>query len=144
MARRDFQASADITMSFKQAVIETLTKNRDEHSRIYKQAVEGYRTALRDAVTDMRRLLDVKIDEMETQETPSPHLSSNPLAKLSVPKSHLDQYDTVIEMLRLTTDDTIMLNQDQYNCYMKDEWFWTKDFLVGNSQYSSLASLKLR
>lgn len=137
-------ASSSISMSFdKQTVVDTLKKNKAEHETIYKEAVQGYRDALRGALVEVESLVVEKRNELDEKGTPSPHLSRSPLSKLTVPKNQLKEYDTVLEMLELTADDTIVLDQDQYNCYMKDNWYWMNDFLISNSAYSATASLKL-
>lgn len=144
MARRDMMASSSISMSFDKAtVVETLKKNRAEHETIYKEAVEGYRKAFEEAVLETQDTLVNKLSELKDKDLPSPHLKKHPLQTLTVPKNQLKEYDTVLEMLELTADDTIVLDQDQYNCYMKDNWYWMNDFLVSNSAYSATASLKL-
>lgn len=137
-------ASSSISMSFDKAtVVETLKKNRAEHETIYTEAIEGYRAALREALQEVVSLVSEKQNELEEKKVPSPHLAKSPLSKLSVPKNQLKEYDTVLEMLELTADDTIVLDQDQYNCYMKDNWYWMNDFLISNSAYSATASSKL-
>lgn len=137
-------ASSSISMSFDKAtVVETLKKNRAEHETIYNEAVEGYRKAFKEAVQETQSVLADKLGELKDEDLPSPRLNKHPLQSLSVPKNQLKEYDTVLEMLELTADDTIVLDQDQYNCYMKDNWYWMNDFLVSNSAYSATASLKL-
>lgn len=137
-------ASSSISMSFsKSQVIETLKKNRTEHEKIYLEAVEGYRKAFEEAMEKMAtRLTDLRW-ELEEKKLPEPRLDNGPLNKLKVPKNSLKEYDTVLEMLELTEDNTIVLDQDQYNCYMKDNWYWMKDFLITNSMYSPSAVGKL-
>ena len=138
-------ASSSISMSFDKAqVVTTLTTNRAEHEKIYKEAVEGYRQKLTEALTEVVELVREKREELEDKKLPSPRLDYTPLNKLSVPTSSLKEYDTVLEMLELTPDETIVLDQDQYNCYMKDNWYWMKDFLISNSLYSVGAAAKLR
>ncbi|MHA2280269.1 MAG: hypothetical protein ACXAC5_05380 [Promethearchaeota archaeon] len=144
MARRDAMASSSISMSFKkEEVIATLKKNRAEHQEIYDEAVEGYRKKLVEALNETIEMVEEKRSELEEKRLPKPHLKEYPLSGLSVPGSSLKEYDTVLEMLSLTPDETIVLDQDQYNCYMKDNWYWMKDFLVSNSAYSVSAVKKL-
>jgi len=144
MARRDMMASSSISMSFSKAtVVETLKKNREEHETIYNEAVEGYRKAFVEAVRETEGILADKLGELDKTKLPSPSLKKHPLQSLKVPKNQLKEYDTVLEMLELTSDDTIVLDQDQYNCYMKDNWYWMNEFLLNNSAYSATASSKL-
>jgi len=144
MARRDMMSSSTISMSFrKEEVIDTLKKNRAEHQKIYDEAIEGYRRALSDALWDMDSLIKAKLKELDEERVPKPSLKKYPLSNLREPGNSLKEYDTVLEMLNLTPDETIVLDQDQYNCYMKDNWYWMEDFLTQNSAYSASAVMKL-
>lgn len=144
MARRDMMSSSTISMSFdKASVVETLKENRTEHEKIYNEAIAGYRNVLRNALDKVVELVSEKRDELEEKKAPSPRLKTDPLSSLAVPKNQLKEYDTVLEMLELTSDETIVLDQDQYNCYMKDNWYWMNDFLLSNSAYSASAGAKL-
>lgn len=144
MARRDLMASSNISMSFdKETVVRTLQENRKEHEEIYNEAVEGYRKAFEEAIIDLQGVLADKLGELEKEKTPDSRLKRNSMHQLSVPTNSLKEYDTVLEMLELTPDDTIVLDQDQYNCYMKDNWYWMKEFLMSNSVYSMSAATKL-
>ena len=144
MARRDVMASSSISMSFnKDRVIKILRTNRAEHEKIYLESVEGYRGALSDALVDMECSITRKRKELGEKDLPKPRLDKSPFVNLSVPNNSLKEYDTVLEMLSLTPDETIELDQDHYNCYMKDNWYWMKDFLISNSAYRTLASDKL-
>lgn len=144
MARRDAMVASSISMSFDKAeAIKILKENRAEHEKIYNEAVEGYRQALNDALWDMEIAIKAKLAELDTKRLPEPHLKKYPLSGLNIPGNSLNEYDTVLEMLALTTDEIIVLNQDQYSCYMKDNWYWMKEFLINNSAYSTMAAMKL-
>ena len=134
----------NISMSFrKQEVINKLEKNRSEHEAIYNEAVEGYRVALKEALLKLNSLVSDKLGELKDIKLPKPSLKEYPLNKLHIPTNSLKGYDTVLEMLSLTPDETIVLDQNQYNCYMKDNWHWMEDFLINNSAYSVGATNKL-
>jgi hypothetical protein len=143
MARRDVMASSSISMSFdRETVVLTLQNNRAEHEKIYKESVEGYRKKLKEALQKYHDVIDEKLLELSEKELPNPYVE-NPAGHLRVPGNSLKEYDTVLEMLELTEDETIILDQDQYNCYMKDNWYWMKEFLTTNSAYSVSAGAKL-
>jgi len=145
MARRDMMASSTISMSFDKAqVVKILTTNREEHEEIYNEAVAGYRKKFKAALKEYHSVVDAKQKELkDDKKVPKPYLNGNPLIDLKRPNSSLKEYDTVLEMLSLTPDETIVLDQDQYNCYMKDNWHWMDAFLISNSAYSSKAFNKL-
>lgn len=137
-------ATSTISMNFsKEKVVNILKENRAEHELIYNEAVEGYRKKFREAVKETADLVEAKLGKLKEKTTPSGYLRDIPLHQLTVPTNSLEEYDTVLEMLELTTDEVIVLNHDQYNCYMKDNWYWMKEFLTSNSAYSASAITKL-
>lgn len=108
-------------------VLCALEKNKAEHEKIFKEAEEGYKQ-------ELRKELSEKLDCLAMGKFPNPH------SKLVRPVNHLEEYDTAIEMLRLTTDEAIQLTQDQFKCYMLNKWSWSGTFLHTNAAYSSIAA----
>ena len=108
-------------------VREALEKNRITHEKIFKEAEDGYKRKL-------KQELENKLGELVLGKLPQSNSS------LVRPTNNLEEYDAAIEMLKLTTDATIKLTQEQFNCYMRDKWSWKSSFLTTNSLYSSTAA----
>lgn len=107
-------------------VLATLKANREKHSKIVKEAREGY-------VVKAREALEKKLEEIRTGKIVA--LSFN----LSPPVSYKAAYDTAIQMLEIHTEDVIELTGTEVRHLLMDEWDWSTQFLTSNSAYSQLA-----
>lgn len=59
--------------------------------------------------------------------------------ELYPPAEHLDEYDTVIEMLEMDQEilvELIALTAQEFRQFVMDEWDWTDSFLSSNVGYS--------
>ena len=106
-----------------------LKKNRDEHNKLYKEALDGYIEEAKKAIGQkLQKLLDGKVVGLSFS--------------LNVPTDHTAEYNTVIGMLEMTTDDEITLDAQEYQMFVEDEWDWQRHFLLSNSTYSTGALCK--
>jgi hypothetical protein len=48
-------------------------------------------------------------------------------------------YDRVLKMLDMTTDEVVVLSEDDFAQYVMDEWQWKEQFSQINSTYSARA-----
>ena len=108
-------------------VLETLKKNLTTHSKVVEEAKVGWKTKA-------EAMLKSKMDD----------LASGKLRSLSVmlspPQDHTDAYKLAIEMMEWHEEDTIVLDGQQVQNLIKDEWDWSRDFWIGNEGYSETAS----
>jgi hypothetical protein len=47
---------------------------------------------------------------------------------IPVPEDHTKDYDQVIEMLKMSVDEELEIESDQFACYVMDDWDWKEDF----------------
>ena len=117
-----------LVMNFKvKAVLETLKTNREQHIEIVKEATQGYKVAL-------RKELNSKLAQLDAGKWPNTH------SALAKPQSYVAEYDSAIEMLGMTSDETLELDQSAFQCYVLNKWAWMGGFLTSNSQYSGTAA----
>jgi hypothetical protein len=55
---------------------------------------------------------------------------------LKPPLDHTKQYDTIIKMLSMHVDETILLGPQEVQNFIEDQWQWTDDFLLTNARYA--------
>jgi hypothetical protein len=112
----------------REKLLAALKENLAKHQKDYIQAVINYRIALQADLTaalvqasDPNSRLDkIKVD-------------------FAHPKSYVNQYQQVIDMLELSVDETINLDSQAFRAYIKDEWSWKGEFEVTNMTYASKA-----
>jgi hypothetical protein len=108
-------------------VLAALTKNRELHKKIVLEARAGYAKAAREALLGQLALLEKGRDVIVTFQ-------------LQAPQDHTNVYDTAIEMMKLHTEATVILNSTQVRTLMMDQWDWKRHFLLANSAYSGTAA----
>jgi hypothetical protein len=104
-------------------LVSTLKVNRENHTRLVKEAREGYVTRAQEELTRKLGLLkEGKIVALAFA--------------LKVPKDFTTVYDTTIGMLERHTEPEIEISADEYRHLVEDNWDWTRDFIGSNSAYS--------
>lgn len=111
----------------REDLLEVIKKNREQHTKIFEEAVEGYRT-------QAIKMLEAHIQRVKTGN----------LIEVSVriprPEDHTLDYDRVIRMLEMTSTDPITLSEHEFAEYVMDDWNWKRHFLESNSAYSTTAA----
>lgn len=105
-------------------LIEILEANKAKHIRDFEEAFEGFR---RKALAEMEKNLQLAGD----RDTKDVRL----IISLSIPQSHAEEYDSVLGLLKMGTDDHVLLDINSYRQYVQDEWSWKRAFDITNSSY---------
>src|SRR5215471_11235331 len=87
--------------------------NRDAHWALFLKAQEGYRKLVIEELD--RMLADAK--------------AGRPIRRsisLAEPADHTDDYERILAMLEMSVDDTIMLDAQEFNQYVLDNWEWSR------------------
>ena len=115
----------------KVELLERIKKNRDEHRKIFEEALTGWKKKV--------------TEELERRYQEALQGKRFDVAiHLPRPEDHTDQYDTVIELLTMSLDEELELTQAEFANYALDKWQWQANFLAMSSSYGSVtASAKL-
>lgn len=100
-----------------------LQENRTKHAQTYKDAVVKYRE--RATVALAKQLAHAKEGKRFSLSFTLPK-----------PVNYLKQYDQVIGLLEMTTDQTIEITPNDYSCYVLDEWDWKGTFSFNTVSYT--------
>ena len=114
----------------KDDLAKAVQANRDEHRKIFEEAVDGYKKR---AV----QLLEEHIARIRTGKLERVAVS------MPVPEDHTHDYDRVLKMLEMSTADEIELDEHRFAQYVMDDWQWQRQFLTDSSAYSAMARGKL-
>jgi hypothetical protein len=110
----------------KQKLLSILAENKSKHINDYNVAVEGYKIAVKKALSKkMKELKALKNGELQK-------FNMN-FYNLIVPESHEKDFDTVIGMLNVSTDMEIYITSTEYQQYYLNEWSWKNNWYVSNS-----------
>jgi len=105
---------------------ELLTKvrtNRDAHRTLFLKAQEGY-----------RKLVIEELDRMLADAKAGRSISRS--INLAEPVDHTADYDRILAMLEMSVDDTIMLDAQEFNQYVLDNWEWSRLASYTNQSYA--------
>lgn len=108
--------------------------NREKHRVEADDARRGYYEQLVEKAARIRREASMHLDD---PGLPLKNFEINLIA----PTSHLADYDTVIDMLDMSSEDVIEISQDEFRRYVRDEWPW-KSMWSSNSQFYSNGSAR--
>lgn len=106
---------------------ELLTKvkaNREEHRNLFLKAQEGY-----------RKLVIKELDQMLADARDGKPIRRS--ISLAEPVDHTQDYDRVIAMLEMSTDDIIEMHSTEFDMYVLDKWEWSRMAMLTNTQYAS-------
>lgn len=110
-------------------LLRAIERNRVKHKAAYDKAIPAYRRKLIEA--HERALVKAK-----RGDAPGPIL-------LRKPEQHLDEYDRVIGMLKMHTEDTITLTAGEYDSYIRDKWDWSAAFFANTTSYASMKAPRM-
>lgn len=108
----------------KDTLLERIKANRDEHRKIYEEAMEGWKRSVIEALDTAYK------DALEGK-------AYNVVFRLEQPQDHTDEYDTVIELITASLDDEFELEYHEFANFVLDKWGWQHAFLGMASSYGS-------
>lgn len=119
-------------------LLKTLQRNKTKHVKEYEQAKKGYYKLL-------RRELDTKLDVLDARDNGTLQGKVKGVAKEKdlarivnqKPQTYVDFYDQAIEMLEYASNETVQLDTQQFQEYVKDEWNWKATFTTSNTAYAA-------
>ena len=134
----------------KEELLVALKENREKHIANYRVAMESYTVLAKAKLEKLKdkaqKILDEnfadiskRIEEFDPEEGQMQdviQLISSMTFDLRVPEDHSKAYDVAIEMATWEKRDEIILLQSQFECFVRDDWDWSKDFEHLNFRYS--------
>ncbi len=111
------------TMTFSVEKLRGLIqKNRDGHREFFLKAQQGYRE---DFIKELERMLE---------EARNGKRYTRAVA-LVEPMDMTKEYDRILKMLEMTTQETIELSSTEFAQYVLDDWGWKEQVTLTNSRY---------
>ena len=108
----------------KAKLLEILKKNRDEHRDLFLEAQKNFRVvaiAMLDA--QLKAARDGKPFELTR------------LTTLLAPQDHTADYERSIQMLEMSVNAEIMIDEREFQHYVQDVWNWSREWAVSNLSY---------
>ena len=108
----------------KTELLESVKKNLETHKSDYEESVDGY-------YVELLKKLKSKVKAVKARE------KIDMIIHLVKPENHSKEYERVIKMLEMTTEDEIELTVREFDNYVMDNWGWSDDFGTTKMMYSN-------
>jgi hypothetical protein len=152
---KPFFASMDEVVMKKSELISRLVENKARHDALFDLAVSGYWDTAKDKLQEKRAKLDdaiVNLKEdasiqfgrlekrLEKKETLPGHMTVvglkwDTVLGLVYPENHTKDYERAIRMMEASIFSEVRLSQQEFDCYVLNNWEWRERFLASNSTY---------
>lgn len=111
------------TFTFKKNdLIKAITENRNNHRAAFEAALKAYR--------------DEVIETLENQLDQAKRGDRIPRGHgLVCPMDMTKEYDQILDILDMTTDEEIELSQQEFGQYVLDQWNWKTQFANSTCAY---------
>jgi hypothetical protein len=104
-------------------LLEKVKGNRANHRAVFEKALEGYRKM---AIKELEKMLEEAKKGLRIRRA----------VMLIEPIDQTREYDRIIKMLEMSTDDIVELNEEGFSQYVMDDWSWKRNFLESTNPYT--------
>ncbi len=134
----------------REKLLGTLKKNLEIHRREHDEAMHNYKAVAKGKLAKLHRKaqtdLTVNFDTIGNQiERFDPDdvdaisdvitLISSMTFTLEIPQDHTKSYRMAIEMAEWEVSEYVELTQSQFQCFVLDDWDWSRNFKHLNMSY---------
>ena len=110
----------------KAKLLAILKKNREDHRGVFLEAQKAFRViAIKALDAQLKAARNGKPFELAR------------LVSLTAPEDHTADYDRSIQMLEMSVDKEIAVDEREFQNYVQDIWNWSRDWAVSNMRYVS-------
>ena len=127
-------------------LISILEENKAKHKEVVAEATEEFKRKQSELWIKHSEVLqklgtrlqteDELVDLIELQRMQS---ASGNFKQLPVPQDNTEEYDRVIGMLQMATENEVELTIEDYARYVEDKWDWKRSWALHNSIYTTKA-----
>ncbi len=103
-------------------LLDKLQSNRAQHRGQFDKAIRGWRAETRQRLVDALVELEAGTRFLAIETDPPP-------------EDHTRDYDRVIEMVTMSVDKQVTLDQMTFRQYVMDDWQWKEAWATSNSKY---------
>ena len=137
----NFKETAVKTVRVKTAQLkETLRSNLEKHRREYNEAREGWIAERKEAMATLSAATAACAKESTKKTREEVRDTFHAWNNLAAPRDHSGDYEQAIALMEWETRDEIDLSINDFECYVRDNWNWQREFKMSHANYSNRAS----
>lgn len=116
---------------------DVISANLAQHIETYETAMAGFRQTVKDELRENLDYLEQLGDDWTLEDLDDNTLFGRRSFHMDImaPENHEEDYGRVWDMLDMTSDETIELNEEQFNKYVRDQWDWSQSFQMSTAAY---------
>lgn len=108
----------------KADLLAKVKQNRNSHHDLFIKAQEGFRQR---AIEELDEMLSLARKDQEVRL----------YVGLTAPQDHTVEYDRAIEMLEMSQDDIVEIDQTTFAQLVRNEWAWFAQTTATNTMYAT-------
>jgi len=112
----------------KEPLLKRIRANKEDHRKIYEEAMEGWK---RSVIEELEKAYNDALTGKDFRV----------VVRLERPEDHTNEYDTVIELLKMSVDEEFELTYVEFSNFVLDKWGWQAGFLRTASSYGSTLAM---
>ena len=152
--KKDFASMSEVVMK-KDDLIKALVENKAKHDALFEIAEAGYwesakealskkKTELENAILEFKEEASTRFDrfsaKIEKKEIlpnnfGTSHFNWSAAINLVYPENQTSSYDKAIRMMQASIYDEVKLSDQEFNCYVLNDWSWKSKFTSSVSNY---------
>ena len=114
----------------KKELLAELKKNKEAHVKQYEHAAKLYKQTKIEYLNSLKEAIDARLNSVKPGDDVNTHFDLR--ITVSEPVSYEKQYDNAIRMLDLSTANSVLLGQNEFDQYVLDDWNWKQNWAANN------------
>lgn len=135
----------------KSELLDIVKDNKKKHDEIYEAAEAGYwleaeenlKKQLKEQLTNFKKNYQKQVKDFKKQISKELKMVEQKkkdgytYMRKPFPENHSDDYQGTIKRLELSVEPHIELENNEFDCYVRNKWQWRTSFLNTNSYYAN-------
>ena len=121
MARMSGTSTLKVTVD-RETLMDRVAQNRDAHRSTFEEALEAYRSR---AISELEK----RIDSIRRGKKIDVYI------RLPEPEDHTEDYERVLDMLAMHNEPEIVISNDDFARFVRDDWDWKEQWTTTNAYY---------
>jgi len=109
----------------KEKLLTKLKDNREEHKKLVEKAKIGFKKQVKEKLEELLK----KVDQDKK-------INLHELNEFDQPIDKTEEYDRAIEMLEMSVDKVVVVSQNEFKCFIQDDWSWSREMAFSNMKYA--------
>jgi len=112
----------------KDDLLAIVQANLAKHIADFEETLQKYAKAAQAAFMQRHDEMQKILDHDDQSLRAGSHWPPTTYFSIRTPQCYAREYEEAIDMLKMACNEIIELDDDQFRCYVKDNWQWKSDY----------------